>query len=279
MVQPEQIPVTQGTGIKAPGRNTTFGLVYETSGIFLRKAEFALCSALPSGLLSWTFLMIWLPKIASSDATGHENDNIRPEQHKVSDSCCFTLHAPLTPPGTVRRILCEGTYLQLFEPGQMFYMALHDLWSTECTKWTADIGCFMALLLRGGTSTFYCRNTALSANDPGIMKVEIHVVMVWVSDSGDKLKRAIIAGVLLSPRALTAFLSAVIPRQVTGATTSIISEVLSSLMGQEQAWAKDAAACVGAFLLNSLSTGPKWCNWKTKQKNPSWKKWMEASQD
>lgn len=256
--------------------------MYEISEKFLRKAEFALCSTLPSGLPSWTFLIIWLPKIASSDATGHENDNIRPEQHKVSDSCCCKLHVPLTPPGTVRRILSEGTSLQLFKPEQMVYMALHDLWTTECTKWTADIGCCMALLPGGGTSTFCCRNTALSVNYPGTHEGRNPnpcIYGLWISDSGDKLKQAIISGVLLSPWALTAFLRAVIPREGIGATTSIIYEMLSSLMGQEQAWAKDAAACVGAFWLNSSSTEPKWCNWETKQKNPSWQKWMEVSQE
>lgn len=200
----------------------------------------------------------------------------------MSDSCCFTHHVPPPPPGTVRRILCEGTYLQLFEPGQMFYMALHDLWTTECTKGTVDIGYFMALLLGGGTSTFYCRNTALSVNYPGTHEGRNPNPCIYdlsVSDSGDKLKRAIISGVILSPRALTAFLSVVISREGTGATTSIISEVLSSLKGQEQAWAKDTAACVGALWLNRLFTGPKWCNWKTKQQNPRWQKWMEASQD
>lgn len=225
--------------------------------------------------------MIWLPKITSSDATGHENDNVRPVQHKVSDSCCLTHHMPLTPPGTVR-ILYEGAYLQLSEPGQMFHMALHDLWTTECTTWTVDIGCFMALLLGGGTCTLYCRNTALSVNYPGTREGRNPnpcIYDLWVSDSGDKLKRDIISAVILSLQALTSFLSAVISMEGIGATTSIISQVLSSLMGQEQAWAKDAAACVGAFWLNSLSTGPKWCDWETKQQNPSWQKWMEASQD
>lgn len=40
--------------------------------------------------------------------------------------------------------------------------------------------------------------------------------------------------VILSPRALTAFLSAVTSREGTGATASIISEVLSSPMGQSK---------------------------------------------
>lgn len=65
---------SQMASIEALGEIATFGLVYEPSGKFLRKAEVALCSSLPSGLPSWTFLITGeLPKIASSDTIVHDN--------------------------------------------------------------------------------------------------------------------------------------------------------------------------------------------------------------
>lgn len=109
-------------------------------------------------------------------------------------------------------------------------MVLGDFLTTQNIKWIIDIGCFKA-------STFFCRNTALGVNCSGTCEVRNPNPCIYdlrETNSGDKLKQARLSAAILPPRALTAFLSAVISREGTGARASIISEVLSSLMGQSK---------------------------------------------
>lgn len=163
---------------------------------------------------------IWLPKIASSDATGHENDNIRPGQHKVSDSCCFTHHVPPTPLGRVRRTnpLWEDLSAVIWTWADVLHgppwPLNHRVNQMSCRYWLLH-----GIVTRGGTSTLFCRNAALSVNYLGTHEggnPNPCIYDPWVSGSGDKLKWAIISGVILSPWALTAFLSAAMPREALG---------------------------------------------------------------
>lgn len=109
-------------------------------------------------------------------------------------------------------------------------MVLGDFWTTQNIKWVIDIGCFK-------TPTFFYRNTALGVNCSGTREVRNPNPCIYdlqITNSGDKLKQARLSAAILPSRALTAFLSAVISREGTGARVSIISEVLSSLLGQSK---------------------------------------------
>lgn len=190
--------------------------------------------------------------------------------------CLLPLWAELEEP-----ILCERTYLQLFEPGQMFYMALPDSepqsapneLQTLAASWHCYLGRHIHVVLQKCSSQ--CQ---LSRNSWRWKSQSMYLWSLgkWLWRQAEMSHH--FWGDPLSS-STDSFPECCHPKGGTGAATSITPEGLSSLMGQEQGWAKDAAACVGAFWLNSLSTGPKWCNWKTKQQNPSWQKWMEASQD